>query len=400
MVTNKDKRHTSPPPTSASSTLSYQQQQQQQQQQKSQTRKLRASSIYHGSPFMLSSPSLSSSEGLSEAPPPVVKLFQDELSVVTALEKARAPMYEPGASTIFDDFIGQLQLPGAHTGALTPRAERSGQRSIVSGKPISEDFIAYSNFATVKSSDFFADPIPQNLSINPAPFQPRYADESGDEERRRKAQRGEKGADEDGNENDEDEEISKTFSKRPGHAQSEIAMSLRNGNNVGTNTSVAGSSGGLIPSKDANKNVEEDEAEHEAPQNQECSCEVDQETQMAVVKPVVLKSLLTDEIKAYDAIQEKLQKKHKYIVTLPPDYNTKVPIELTEAGTILNAVNEVLKTYKAGPVILKNAPEAYVLYMADDSGLPETDFPAPDVTRRIIDMQCSTFALYENPNCI
>lgn len=386
-VPGKDQRHTSPPPPPMSSA---------QQPLKAQTRRFRANSNYHGTPIMLSTPSLGSADRSSEAPPPVVKLFQDELSVMTALEKARAPMYEPGASTIFEDFIRQLKLPGAHTGALTPRSERVDQRQDAGERVISGDFVAYSNFAPVKSTDFFADPVPQNLSINPTPFQPRYADENGDERKRTPQKGGDRGNnDDDIDSNDEDDEISKTFSKRPGHAQSEIAKSLRNTNIAGTPLNA----GNLILSKSARKD-DANEVDAESLQNQECSCEVDQETQMAVVKPVVLKSLLTDEIKAYDAIQEKLQKKHKYIVSLPPDYNTKVTIELTEAGTILNAVNEVLKTYKAGPVILKSAPEAYVLYMADDAGLPETDFPAPDVTRRIIDMQCSTFALYENPKCI
>lgn len=396
MVSSKDQHHTSPPPPAISSPG----------QSKAQARRLRASSNYHGSPFMMSTPMLSYSDGASEAPPPVVKLFQDELSVMTALEKVRAPMYEPGASRIFDDFIGQLQIPSAYT--LTPRAERLVQEQstmtttiMAGGKAIPEDIVMLSNFAPVKSSDFFADPIPQNLSINPSSSQQRYGDEGGDgnssDRRKKSPQKGgvSSNNEEDGDNNNEDDEISKTFSKRPGHAEeSEIARSLRSSKAVGT-------TGSLIPSKDAKKSgAEEEENDSEAQKNVECSCEVDQETQMAVVKPVVLKSLLTDELKVYDAIQEKLQKKHKYVISLPPDYNTKVTIELTEAGTILNAVNEVLKTYKAGPVILKNAPEAYLLYMADDAGLPETDFPAPDVTRRIIDMQCSTFALYENPMCI
>ena len=403
-----------------------------QQQQPQQARRHRASSNFHGGLSSAASfsggPNCANDDDLWEPPPPVVKLFQDEFSVMTALEKARAAMYEPSASVIFTDFISQLEA-GAHTAtsstipaATTPKstAEKSSQKGSAYNTPIPEAFVTQSNFAPVASVDFFADPVPQNLSINPVPFQTCYGNDTGDDKKKKVTPRGVKDEDEDNSEDGEDE-ISKTFSKRPGHTQSAIAMSLRSTNNGSSNTTTsntnaamaAGSNGnrrgkpGLITSKDekeedgnSNTTGGDEDGSKCTLEKPKCIHEVDPETQMAIVQPVVLKSLLTEEIKAYDAVQEKLQKKHKYIVTLPPDYNTKVTIELTEAGTILNAVSEVLRTYKAGPVILKNAPDAYVLYMADDAGLPETDFPAPDVTRRIIDMQCSTFALYENPNCM
>lgn len=45
----------------------------------------------------------------------------------------------------------------------------------------------------------------------------------------------------------------------------------------------------------------------------------------------------------------------------------------------------------------KDDPRAYLLYTADDRGLPETDFPAPEESRKVSDLQSPTFALFDNP---
>jgi hypothetical protein len=114
-------------------------------------------------------------------------------------------------------------------------------------------------------------------------------------------------------------------------------------------------------------------------------------------------SLLTAMLKSAEKSRD--QRRTKYTVSLPPDYSQSVVVEMAETATVLETIGEVLRAHNRGTtaeqqdavVILKDDPHAYLLYTADDRGLPETDFPAPEESRKVADMQCLSFALFDNP---
>ena len=115
------------------------------------------------------------------------------------------------------------------------------------------------------------------------------------------------------------------------------------------------------------------------------------------------RSTLTEELRRAER-EAAARARKKYTVTLPPDYTRSAVVSLAEQATVADAIRETLRSARAsasagaggdGAPLLDDA-DAYVLYLADDDGQPERDFPAAEAQRRIGEMQCYYFALAEN----
>eukprot|EP00727_Mastigamoeba_balamuthi_P014366 m51a1_g9554 hypothetical protein (683) ;mRNA; r:882311-884685 len=119
-------------------------------------------------------------------------------------------------------------------------------------------------------------------------------------------------------------------------------------------------------------------------------------------RPANSVSLLTEELKANAPPPTKVV---EISVGLPPTYSESLVLKVPEDTVVLEIIKETLqKALQSrgdeddGEIGgLKDDPAAYTLCMADDDGAPDTDMPAPDESQKLKDLDCTSFALIDNP---